>query len=276
MPHTTQGNIRKMRTELIDGKVHYRLPLYNNLEPAAEINMNDLVGKQISIQFSNQINCTVTGKRIRKTFGDGMSWDAFSTSPQASPSIIRPELSRIHEGIALRDKEWEEKYHNKPHIVYLALTGGIKVGVTSATNVPYRWIDQGAVEAMVFAVTPYRQLAGLIEVELKQHISDKTSWQKMLKNELTNELSLLETKEELLELLDEEYFDFIDDEDEVTTIEFPVLQYPKQVKSMKLDKVPIIEKKLVGIKGQYLIFEDDSVINIRSHSGYQVGISTRS
>ncbi len=272
--NTTQGNIRKMRTELIDGEVHYRLPLYDVLEPQAEIYMNDLVGKEIQIQFENQINCTVTGKRIRKTFGDGMSWDAFSTSPLASPSIIRPELSRIHEGIALRDKDWEEKHHNRPHLVYLALTGGIKVGVTSATNIPYRWIDQGAVEATVFAVTPYRQLAGLIEVDLKQHISDKTSWQKMLKNEFTNELSLLETKEELLELLEEDYFDFVDDEDEITTIKYPVLQYPKKVKSLKLDKTPIIEKRLVGIKGQYLIFEDETVINMRSHSGYRIKVNS--
>lgn len=275
MSTIAQGNIRKMRTELIDSHVHYRLPLYDNLEPAEEIYMNDLIGKDITINFAKQINCTVTGKRIRKTFGDGMSWDAFSTSPLASPSIIRPELSRIHEGIALRDKEWEEKHHNKPHIVYLALTGGIKVGVTSATNVPYRWIDQGAVEATVFAVTPYRQLAGLIEVELKQHISDKTSWQKMLKNELTNEMTLLETKEELLELMNEDYFDFIDDEDEITTIEYPVLHYPKKVKSLKLDKLPLIEKRLVGIKGQYLIFGDETVMNIRSHSGYKISVVAR-
>lgn len=268
----SSGNIRKMRTELIDGKVQYRLPFFDNLNPGSEIPMNELVGKQIEIQFQNQINCTVSGKKIRKTFGDGMSWDAFSTSPMASPSIIRPELSRIHEGIALRDKEWEEKYHNKPHVVYLALTGAIKVGVTSATNMPYRWIDQGATEAVVFANVPYRQLAGLIEVSLKEHISDKTNWRKMLKNEFTNDLTLLEMKEELSELLEEEYYDFLDDEDEVVTIEYPVLSYPEKVKSIKLDKVPLINKKLVGIKGQYLIFEDDFVMNMRSHAGYKISI----
>lgn len=266
------GNIRKMHTELVDGKVNYQLPLFDNLDPHEKIVMNDLVGEKIILQFNNKINCTVSGKRIRKTYGDGMSYDAFISSPMASPSVIRPELSRIHEGIALRDKEWEEKYHNQPHIVYLALTGGIKVGVTSARNVPYRWMDQGAVEAILLAETPYRQLAGLIEVEMKEHVSDKTNWRNMLKNVFTNELTLQETKDELLELISEEYFDFVSENDEITMIKYPVLQYPEKVKSLKLDKVPLINKKLLGIKGQYLIFEDDFVINMRSHAGYEISI----
>ena len=97
----------------------------------------------------------------------------------------------------------------------------------------------------------------MIEVALKDYIADKTNWRKMLTNDISS-ASLLDKKEELIELIPEEYEDFIEYDGEVNHINFPVLQYPTKVKSIKLDKVPIIEKKLVGIKGQYLIFYDGS------------------
>ncbi|MEZ7886774.1 MAG: hypothetical protein ACI888_000632 [Flavobacteriales bacterium] len=262
------GNIRKMRTELSD-EVQYTLPLYEVIEPLEMVSMNQFIGQEISLQFENEINCVVTGKRIKKAYGDGMSYDAFMSSPMASPSIIRPELSRIHEGIALRDKEWEEKHHLTPHLVYLSLTSEVKVGVTRETNIPYRWIDQGAVEAIILAEVPYRQLAGAIEVALKEYRSDKTNWRKMLKNEY-EPTNLLDHKDELIAYLDEDLQQFISDNDEITKIKYPVMSYPIKVTSMKLDKIPLIEKKLKGIKGQYLIFSDDTVFNMRSHSGYKV------
>ena len=252
-------------------EVEYKLPLYEVLEPGVEVEMNGLIGNTIRIEFQDQINCVVTGKKIKKAFGDGMSYDAFMNSPLAVPSIIRPELSMIHEGIALRDAEWEREHHLQPHVVYLSKTSDVKVGVTRDIQIPTRWIDQGATEAILLAEVPYRQLAGLIEVELKEHMSDKTNWRKMLKNE-TDGGDLLEAKDEALDLLPEEYHEFVSSNDEVTTIAYPVISYPEKVVSMKLDKIPVIEKKLMGIKGQYLIFDDGTVINLRSHSGYRISI----
>ncbi len=264
------GNIRKMRTELKD-TVQYGLPLYDVLELSEVVPMNELIGQPIKLEFLNEINCVVTGKRIRKSYGDGMSYDAFMSSPLASPSIIRPELSRIHEGIALRDKEWEEKHHLQPHIVYLSLTSEVKVGVTRDTNIPYRWIDQGAHQAIILAEVPYRQLAGLIEVALKDYRADKTNWRKMLRNDF-QEANLLDHKDELIDYLDDELQQFISDNDEITLINYPVLKYPEKVVSLKLDKQPNVEKTLVGIKGQYLMFDDNNVINMRSHAGYKVSL----
>lgn len=264
-----EGNIRKMRGVLLD-EVDYILPLYDIIEPSSEVKMTDLVGETIRISYNGEINCVVTGKRINKTFGEGMSYDAFMSSPLASPSIIRPELSRIHEGIALRDKEWEEKHHLQPHTVYISLTSGIKVGVTRDTQIPSRWIDQGAVRAIRLAEVPYRQLAGLIEVELKDYVADKTNWQRMLKNDYDSSVNLILVKDELLNYLSEDLVQYASDNDDITDIKFPVITYPKKVKSLKLDKTPIIEKKLMGIKGQYLIFDDDTVVNLRSHSGYRI------
>ena len=264
------GNLRKMRTSLDQGKANYELKLYNILEPSESVQMNELVGKEVRLEWTNAIHCVVTGKKIKKTFGEGMSYEAFRSSPTAVESIIRPELSRIHEGIALRDKDWEEKHHNQPHYVYLSLTSGVKVGVTRTTNVPSRWIDQGAVEAILLAETPYRQLAGLIEVDLKDFMADKTNWRAMLKNEYDDSIDLLDKKEEIMEMIPSDYEDFISDEDDITTIEYPVHEYPIKVTSVKLDKLNILEGKFLGIKGQYLIFDNGRVINIRSHSGYEV------
>lgn len=265
------GNIRKMRSSLVGDNVQYELVLYNNLEPGELIPINDLVGKKIVLEYQHVINCVVTGDKIKKAYGDGMSYDAYMNSPMAVESILRPELSRIHEGIALRDEEWEREHHLQPHYVYLSKTAGIKVGVTRNTQVPTRWIDQGAVEALIIAETPYRQAAGLIEVSLKDFISDKTNWRKMLTNELAPG-DLDEAREYLLDNVPSELQEFLKFNEKVQHLHFPIIEYPNKVNSMKLDSTPIIDKKLIGIKGQYLMFEDGSVINIRSHSGYLVNL----
>lgn len=265
------GNIRKMETSL-EEVVLYRLPLYEILEKGVSVDMNELIGQTINIRFEGAIHCVVSGKKIKKTFGDGMSYEAFMSSPEASPSIIRPELSRIHEGIALRDYDWEMAHHMQPHIVYLSLTNDVKVGVTRTRQVPYRWIDQGATEAIVLAETPYRQAAGLIEVALKDHIADKTNWQRMLRNDVTPHDPIVEIKQRLFPYLPEDLKIYFSKDNSVLHINYPVEKYPEKVKSLKLDTSPEIEKKLTGIKGQYLMFEDDSVLNIRSHSGYRISL----
>jgi hypothetical protein len=269
-----QTNLRKMRTSLnSEGIAQYQLPIYDVLEAGDLLDMNALVGQELSIYFGGEIHCIESGKRIKKTFGEGLAYDVWLKSPLASPSIIRPELSRIHEGIALRDFEWEQAHHNQPHYVYLSRTSGVKVGVTRVSNRISRWIDQGAAEGIILAETPYRQLAGLIEVSLKDYLPDKTAWQSMLKHELLIDDSLLDYKNRMIDLLPSEYGDFISDDDTITEIRYPVLKYPEKVKSMKLDQITEYRGTLSGIKGQYLIFSDNNVLNIRSHAGYRVKIS---
>ena len=265
------GNIRKMLSQL-NSEVEYTLPLYETTQPSLNIELNQLIGRTIKISFSGIINCVVTGKKIRKAYGDGMSYDAFKSSPLAVESIIRPELSKIHLGVALRDYDWEMEHHMKPHIVYLSKTAGNKVGVTKESQIPTRWIDQGAIQALIIARVPYRQAAGAIEISLKKHISDKTNWRKMLQNEI-NQDSLLSIRDELFSKVENEYRQYLVREETLYDINFPVIKYPEKVKSLTLDKVPEIEEKLVGIKGQYLLFENDLVFNVRRHSGYLIELS---
>ena len=267
-----EGNLRKMRTTLVDGQAQYELRLHDVLDYKESVDMNSLIGKELAIRFEGDIHCRYTGEKIKKAFGEGLSYKAFRDSPLATESIIRPELSRIHEGIALRDEEWERANHLTPHVTYLSLTSGIKVGVTRQANIPSRWVDQGATQALILAETPYRQAAGLIEVALKGHMSDKTNWRNMLKNLTVGEVDLVAKKETAKQLLSDELKEFWSDDDEILTIHYPVNRYPVKVTSLKLDKLPVIEKKLNGIKGQYLIFSDDTVLNVRSHSAYRVVI----
>jgi hypothetical protein len=266
------GNLRKMSTELVSNVPQYTLKMKDILDPMESIDMNSLIGMPIRLEYEGHFNSVISGQKMNKAFGEGLTYNEWMESPQASPSIMRPELSEIHNGIALRDYEWEVKHHLTPHVVYISLTSNYKVGVTRDTNMPYRWIDQGATQAIVLAEVPYRQLAGLIEVSLKEHISDKTAWQRMLKGIVEDERSIIEVRDEMAALVPAEYAQYLVTTPQYTEINYPVLQHPEKVKSLKLEKVKVIEDKLVGIKGQYLIFES-GVSNIRSQAGARVTIS---
>lgn len=231
--------------------------------------MNDLVGKQVMFNYQDTIHCIRCGRVIRKSFAQGYCYPCFTTAPETSECILRPELCRAHEGIS-RDMNWSREHCLQDHFVYLALSSGVKVGVTRSSQIPTRWIDQGAWKAIRLAQTPNRFLAGRIEVALKEHLKDKTNWRQMLTNKLASGVDLLEEKKRVAGLLDKELSGYLTKDDRITEIRYPVLQYPEKVKSLGFDKTKFIEAELSGIKGQYLIFNDGSVLNIRKHGGYLV------
>lgn len=256
-----EGNILKMRTELAS-PVKYTLPIGEN-----QIEMNDLIGKEIKMSFAGQINCISCGKRTKTSFSQGFCYNCLQTAPEASESVIRPELSKTQFGIA-RDLEWGEKHDLIDHYVYLAVSNKVKVGVTRNHQIPTRWIDQGASFAIKLARTPNRHIAGVIEVFLKNHFTDKTNWRAMLKNEVAENVDLLQEKQKVFDLLPAELKKYIDAENDVTNIEYPVQQFPTKIKSIGFDKLPEISGTLLGIKGQYLLFDESRVLNMRKHNGY--------
>lgn len=255
-----EGNILKMRTELAH-PVKYYLPVGNS-----ELYLNDLVGKQIKLEFRGQINCISCGKQTKTSFGQGFCYNCLQISPEASESVLRPELSKAHFGIA-RDMEWAKEHDLIEHYVYLAASSDLKVGVTRHHQVPARWIDQGASKAVVIASTPNRHIAGIIEIWLKQHIGDKTNWREMLQNKIAG-IDLRDEKLRAINLLPAELLKYATDKSEIVSIEYPVLAFPEKVKSISFDNFPVIENILQGIKGQYLIFDNGTVLNIRKHNGY--------
>lgn len=259
------GNLRKMKV-IHTNPVSYELHLGEDA-----ISMNELIGKPVRISYDGVINCKVCGTKIKKAFGEGFCYPDFMNHPLNSECIIRPELCEGHLGKG-RDPEWEAKHHVQPHVVYLAVSSGIKVGVTRQDQVPTRWIDQGAWKAVRLAETPNRYTAGLIEVALKDHISDKTHWQKMLKNVLAEDMDILEEKAKMRQFIPDDLGTYGSDNDEVVEISYPVMAFPEKVKSINLDKAPELEGTLQGIKGQYLIFDEGRVMNVRKHTGYFVDI----
>lgn len=261
-------NLLKMSTLLDNGVVKYSLNTSEN-----KIDINSLLGKEISIEFKKEINCIHCGRKTKTSFGQGYCYPCFTTVPEADPSIIRPELDQAHLGIS-RDMEWAKQNSLINHYVYLAFSGGLKVGVTKHVNIPSRWIDQGASRAIIIAETPNRYLAGVTEVELKKHFADKTNWRKMLTDYKDDSVCLLSEREKAIGLLPDELREYAVIEADQTNIIYPVLEYPKKVISVGLDKKLIVEGKLIGVRGQYLIFENNTVFNIRKHNGYKVEILT--
>jgi hypothetical protein len=264
--------MKKFRGILKKMKVQYDVPIKYELELNEIIPLNTCIGRSLVINWSGKIFCRNCSKSLKKTFGEGFCFDCFSKVPESSPCIIRPELCRAHLGEG-RDVEWEELHHNVSHIVYLAATDNVKVGVTRQTQVPVRWIDQGAGEAITFAQTPNRFEAGRIEVELKSLFTDKTNWQNMLRMDPNPTIDLIAEKWNLYESLPSDLLTYFKDEDDLTKMKYPILNYPQTVKSCSLTASPTISETLIGIKGQYFIFSDGTVFNIRKHTGFEIEMS---
>lgn len=259
-----EGVLTKMQTE-IGNPIQYYLVFENSF-----LNVNQLIGKETEIVFQGY-QCLNCGKQ-KKIFRQGFCYDCFMSSAAVGDWIMKPELSTAHLDLEDRDLVYEKKVQLQPHIVYLALSSEVKVGVTRKTQVPTRWIDQGAVQAVPIVEVPNRYLAGISEVALKSHFADKTAWQKMLKNDILSTDLLIERKKAYQWLPDEVKPYFADDQ-QVLDLHYPVLHYPKKISSINLDKVPSFSGKVAGIKGQYLLFEDGTVFNVRSNEGYVVRIS---
>ncbi|MCF6214037.1 MAG: DUF2797 domain-containing protein [Flavobacteriaceae bacterium] len=258
-----QGVLKKMRSEN-GSPINYYLDL-----EADFLNLNQLLDKTIRIEFV-KYQCLKCSEN-KKIYRQGYCYDCFFDMPQTGDWVMHPELSTAHLDKEDRDLAYEKEVQLKPHIVYLANSSHVKVGVTRKSQVPTRWIDQGAHEALVFVEVPNRYLAGITEVALKNYVSDKTNWRKMLTNSITA-VDLKIEKERLSAFIPEEVKQYYGLDTEKVHLDFPVMQYPVKVKSLNLDKTPHFTGKLKGIKGQYLIFEDGTVFNVRSYEGYVTSI----
>lgn len=259
-----KGVLRKMQTEN-GSPIQYFLVFENDF-----LQMNQLLNKQIKIEFIGYecLNCGLN----KKIYRQGYCKSCFFEVPQAADWIMRPELSTAHLDKEDRDLDYEKRVQLQPHIVYLANSSNVKVGVTRKAQVPTRWIDQGAHEAIEIVEVPNRYLAGITEVALKDHVGDKTNWRTMLKNEIKDE-NLVEWRDKLKQYIPEEAQPYFIENNTETNLEFPVLQYPTKLKSLNLIKTPVYEGVLKGIKAQYLLFEDNTVFNVRGNEGYVVAIS---
>ena len=258
------GSILKMKSTLAE-VVEYKLPIGDEL-----LLMNQFLEKKIILEFSGDINCIHSGKKIKKSYGQGYSYESFMKLAACDMCIVKPELCHFDKGTC-REPEWGRANCFAPHVIYLSDTSSIKVGITRKSQVPTRWIDQGATRAIPLVEVDNRMISGQVEVELKSMFNDKTNWRKMLQNE-SESVFWNEEYNKALDFLPNELKPYITRHDKILISEFkfPVDKYPTKVKSLNLSKTPNYEGKLTGIKGQYLIFDDQTVFNIRSNEGQKI------
>ncbi len=274
MKSEARGVLRKMHSRL-ENPVRYQILLSDMVVP-----LNDLIEKQIKLEYSGTIYCINCGRKSRKSFNQGYCYPCFQRLAECDGCIIHPEKCHFDQGTC-REPAWGERFCMQDHIVYLANSSGLKVGITRATQIPTRWIDQGATQALAIIRVRSRLQSGILEVMFKQYVSDRTNWRAMLKGEaeplkMEEEADRLlkECDSELKELAENFGFFAISVLNGIASvgINYPVIKYPEKVTSFNFDKDPVVEGTLLGIKGQYLIF-DTGVINLRRFSGYEVQLS---
>lgn len=255
--------LKKMKSDYQEaGEVQYRIQ--SSFEESESFSVNELLGKKLKIQFSGEIFCIECGRKTKKAFSQGYCFPCSRDLARTDMCSVRPETCHYSKGTC-REPEWGLANCMIPHTLYLANSSGLKVGITRAHHRVSRWIDQGAIEAIPVLNLNDRLSVGILEHELKTHFADKTNWRNMLKGDVPA-IDLKAEKERLASLLTRGESLL---EDGVLKIRYPVLEHPKKITSLNLEKTPLIEGLLQGIKGQYLIF-DTGVINIRSFSGYSV------
>lgn len=268
------GRLRKMATQHTT-PISYELKLADGAGGLQSLALNPLLGKVLSLEFSGNIHCIHCERKTNKSFSQGCCYPCFKTLTQCDTCMIKPETCHYHLGTC-REPKWGEAHCFKPHLIYLASTTGLKVGITRETNRPTRWMDQGAIAALPLLKVNDRLASGVVETTLSQTIKDKTAWQRMLKNDV-EDLDLVQKAQQVLVDYQPQLQAISDLEFETLALqplyfEYPVLEYPSKVKSLNLDKTPIITGQLLGIKGQYLLL-DAGVINLRKYAGYEVRFS---
>ncbi|WP_028696273.1 DUF2797 domain-containing protein [Pseudomonas cremoricolorata] len=274
MIELARGSLSKMSVRLEAPVVQYSFRLDDTLVP-----VNPLIGQSLRLEYLGAIHCSHCGKRTKTSFSQGYCYPCMTKLAQCDLCIMAPERCHYHAGTC-REPSWGEQFCMTDHVVYLANSSGIKVGITRATQLPTRWLDQGAIQALPILRVATRQQSGLVEDLLRSQVADRTNWRALLKGEA-----------EVLDLpaVREQIFDACADglrelqgrfglqaiqplaDAEVVQMRYPVQDYPKKIVSFNLDKNPVVEGTLLGIKGQYLIF-DTGVINVRKYTAYQLAV----
>lgn len=264
-----RGNLRKLNSELA-APIQYQLCLSEQT-----IALNDYLDQTISLTFTGNMHCIQCGRKINKSFQQGHCFPCLRRLQECNLCIIHPERCLVESGQCPVD-DWAHAHCHQTHIIYLANSSGLKVGITRHTQVPTRWIDQGAVQALPIFSAKNRYQSGIMEVALKAFVNDRTNWRKMLKNEVTpidltaaRDQLFIEAKSKIDQVITEFNGDIAPLTETAIELDYPVLQYPEKITSLSLDKTPEVSGRLLGIKGQYLLL-DSGVINIRKFGGYEV------
>ncbi len=278
----SKGFLKALDGDFTQEGRRYRVDYFLELETSAGLEalpLNDKLGQAISLRFTGNIQCQGCKSPIKKIFQTGVCFRCAQKLARCDLCIVKPERCHFHQGTC-REPDWGEAHCMQDHVVYLANSSGIKVGITRVKNIPMRWIDQGAIQALPILKTSSRRLSGLIEVEIAKQISDRTNWRKMLKNEVEwTDLSM--HRDRMLSHIQPALAQIANlnigtiaamPNAEPYEFEYPVLKYPTQILSRSFDKTPVISGEFLGVKGQYLLL-DGEVLNLGKFAGYELVVS---
>ncbi|WP_439888952.1 DUF2797 domain-containing protein [Pseudomonas sp. MBLB4123] len=268
-----RGSLSKMAARL-EAPVQYAFRLGEQ-----ELPVNPLIGRTLRLEYLGAIHCTHCGRKTKTSFSQGYCYPCMQKLAQCDVCIMSPERCHYEAGTC-REPSWGEQFCMTDHVVYLANSSGVKVGITRATQVPTRWLDQGASQALPILRVATRQQSGFVEDLLRSQVADKTNWRALLKGDAAP-VDLTAVRDRLfdscgegLEALQQRFgLQAIQPllDRPVVEIDYPIEAYPAKISSFNLDKNPVAEGTLIGIKGQYLMF-DSGVINIRKYTGYQLAV----
>ncbi|MBA6096915.1 MULTISPECIES: DUF2797 domain-containing protein [Pseudomonas] len=274
MIELARGSLSKMAVSLQAPVVQYSFRLGDTQVP-----VNPLIGQRLRLEYLGAIHCSHCGKRTKTSFSQGYCYPCMTRLAQCDVCIMAPEKCHYEAGTC-REPAWGEQFCMTDHVVYLANSSGIKVGITRASQLPTRWLDQGASQALPIMRVATRQQSGLVEDVLRSQVPDRTNWRALLKGD-AEVLDLAAIREQVFDACAERLGELQGrfglqaiqplPDAEVVQINYPVQAYPHKIVSFNLDKDPVAEGTLLGIKGQYLIF-DTGVINIRKYTAYQLAV----
>ncbi|WP_017938402.1 DUF2797 domain-containing protein [Zestomonas thermotolerans] len=274
MLELARGSLSKMAAQL-DEPVRYAFR-----SGEVEVPVNPLIGRHLRLEYLGAIHCIHCGRRTKTSFSQGYCYPCMQKLAQCDLCIMSPERCHYDAGTC-REPAWGERFCMTDHVVYLANSSGIKVGITRASQVPTRWLDQGASQALPILRVATRQQAGFVEDLLRSQVPDRTNWRALLKGD-AEPLDLPAIRDELfercaegLEALQRRFgLQAIQPLADARPLEirYPVEAYPAKISTFNLDKSPVAEGTLLGVKGQYLLF-DSGVINVRKYTAYQIAIS---
>jgi len=274
---SVQGCLSKMEAALPG---HQDQPVVYHLRAGEHrVALNERIGEPLSLRWTGAIACTHCGRATKKSFAQGHCYPCFKRLAQCDTCIMKPETCHFFQGTC-REPEWGERHCFQPHIVYLANSSGLKVGITRKTQMPTRWLDQGAIQALPILEVDTRQQSGFVEMLFKEQVADRTNWRAMLKGDVET-MDLSAERDRLLTLLADGLHQLRETHgaDAIRLLEqpaqhfhYPVSVFPKKVVSHNFDKQPLVEGVLQGVKGQYLIL-DSGVINLRKFTGYEIQVS---
>ncbi|MBV1906294.1 MAG: DUF2797 domain-containing protein [Pseudomonadales bacterium] len=267
------GAISKMHVEH-KSPASYHLPLGDGL-----VAMNELIGHRIRLEFLSKISCAHCGRVTKKSYAGGYCFPCFKKLAQCDLCVMSPDRCHYAKGTC-REPAWGEEFCMQPHVLYLANSTGLKVGITRTSQMPTRWLDQGAVQAIVLMRTATRYQVGCVEKCLAEFVSDKTNWRKLITGDSQKvdmqaaALALRSEAAENFTLLDEKFgADLVWEEaSEVHEFQYPVERYLDKAKTQKLKPDEALEGVLTGIRGQYLLL-DSGAFNVRSHTSHHVALS---